>query len=618
MKINLRVILGIGILILPLFLKAQDTTKVQQEVKPAIEYKKGEKHIYVDRLGFSPNMTVMELLQIFPELTMRGSDDVMNNYTVILDDYTLGVNRDILSQITIGELSKITISDNPSASCERYGTGGTIELDSKPIEEGLSGNVQLDASTERNLLASTNVNYKTDKVKIRTFLKGDSYDFLERYNINSMNGNEVLNRYSYQNINKSARQYAKFDIDYSMTDNDVLRFSLWEGYQKDASESFYMLQTPSGSVGYNFDTLYNTNLNTLARLKYTHFFKNKHQFVVETKYNFTNKKIWEEDLFINQPHDFSLKLQYKGNIVEKDGHRLFMDVSTTGGYNCFVTKQEGSTPQKLQNTANLNPSLEFSYYFKQKVFARVGSKYYYQAFYAEQNGQRRSCGDYLLNADLQYSPVEAHTIRVDGRRDRLAFSNGERTGYYAGGSLSYIFQQLFANSHYLNITASLQYNRVQRLAGTSNDLFAVKAGVVWQYKVLCLSLVGYLYDNQQYRNGQGYLDYHAYYNLRITPILNLNRGWSMSASLMYNSLLVSDYYTNGDYCYASLRLGKRIGNWTIHVEWSDPFHYMTEDNYYIQTALDSQGQTSSDPLLVQSMYYYPYHRYVNLGVMYSF
>lgn len=129
-----------------------------------MEYVNGDKYIYVDRLYISPNMTVWEFLQLFPELTSRGSNDVMNNYSIVMDDYSVGANRDeILFQMTLGEISTIIIPDNPSVAYSMNGVGGVIELVPRDLKDGISGNAQLDVSRENCILASTNVNYKKKK-----------------------------------------------------------------------------------------------------------------------------------------------------------------------------------------------------------------------------------------------------------------------------------------------------------------------------------------------------------------------------------------------------------------------------------------------------------------------
>ena len=82
---------------------------------------------------------------------------------------------------------------------------------------------------------------------------------------------------------------------------------------------------------------------------------------------------------------------------------------------------------------------------------------------------------------------------------------------------------------------------------------------------------------------------------------------------------MSKYTTYGDYFYTSLRVGKRIKKWSINLELSDPFHYQTHDKYYIDNDLqNSNDLLMNNLILVSRNNYYPFHRYLNLGVMYVF
>lgn len=590
----------------PFVVKAQETTNNTEE-KPAVEYINGNKYIYVDRLHFSPNMTIWEFLQLFPELSFRGSQDVLNNYSIVLDDYSLGTNRDeVLYQMTLGELSHIIISDNPSVAYAKNGVGGTITLVPKSLEEGLSGNAQLDVSTEKSVLASTNINYKKDKLQIRSYLKGEYVNYLENYSQHYY-GTTRYNLFDYDEHTVGTNEIAKISVGYKASDKDDITVAIWEtyGFSKQENEEINSIL----HVGTRYDTINKSGIGTLALFSYEHDFNDYHHLSVDITYSFSNTKKGEtfEETSYSQPHELDVDFRYVGALLHRNAHTL--KLVTGFDYSGYFTKS--GKPSTLQSGyTHISPLLEFRYVMKDKLSFRMGARYHYDSYRALKDDETTPPGhDYMAGGELDYTPVPGHTLRWSAVRDRICSSIGHHEGYVTAADISYIFQKSI-NSNYINITAGFQYDRVQMLDNRINNVYAAKAALTWQRKWLCLSLTGHLFDNQTYHEKMG--DYKLYYNLRLTPIFSLPKDWFISANFMYNSPMTSKLISSGGYFYSSLRICKQLGKWSVHAELSDPFHYRTTDKYYLSEEHLLENQLFSEKT------YNPYHLYLNMGVMYTF
>ena len=586
--------------------KAQET-QPEEVQKPIVEYVNGSKHIYLEQLYFSPNMTVWEFLQLFPELVSRGAQDVLNNYAIVMEDYSLGTNRDaILYQMTLGEIKEIVISDNPSVAYTKNGVGGVIELVPKDLTAELSGNAQLDVATESSVLASASINYKKNKLLIRSFIKGEYLNCWDKYNMHYY-GSTRYNDFEYTDETLAGTELAKFSLEYSASEKDNLTFALWETYGAKVFkevEKNNILQTAE-----HYSTSHSSGIGTLSRLLYSHQFNPYHKLKFSANYSFnqTLQSNSDEDTTYSQPHEVEATLRYTGSVIHREKHDLTM-VTGLDFFNQLARHEKPFVPS-YSNT-DISPMLELRYTMQDKLFVRVGSRYHYNLYHFYSQGTRDTNEhNYMASAEIDYTPTMGHTLRASILRDRICAGNGQNNGHLEAADISYIFQKS-KGIHYINATAGWQYNRVSLSNGHLYNVFAIKAGITWQYRWLCLSLTSHIFENASNRNE--IKDYHLYYNLRLTPIFTLPKDWHISANLMYNSPMMSKTISEGGYFYTSFRVSKKIGKWSINTELADPFHYQTSDEHYLSE------EYMLESILYSKKSYFPYHRYLDIGVMYEF
>jgi len=146
-----------------------------------IDISADEKVIVVDSLGLSGGTPASKVLVMLPELLARPGIAILENYDVIVDGLAVGFSRDAaLSQLTIADIDKITVSQNPIASYQSNSQSGTIVIELKKVAGGFSGNASMDMllmmgnSTDDNrpvspfdYLPKLMLDYSGDRISLR-------------------------------------------------------------------------------------------------------------------------------------------------------------------------------------------------------------------------------------------------------------------------------------------------------------------------------------------------------------------------------------------------------------------------------------------------------------------
>ena len=106
----------------------------------ALEVLPDKEVIYIKKLALPGNLSVKDLLLMYPSILNRNVENAIERYEVQLDDKTIGAaNDEILVATKLREIEKIEISSSPSVTQQKNGQGGVINLIlNKPEEEGVS------------------------------------------------------------------------------------------------------------------------------------------------------------------------------------------------------------------------------------------------------------------------------------------------------------------------------------------------------------------------------------------------------------------------------------------------------------------------------------------------
>lgn len=99
------------------------------------------KVINVSELGLPASTRASRVLEMLPELMSRPGDDLIRNYSVIVDGLAAEYgNNAVLSQLTIADIESIKVSQNPIASYQSNSQSGSIEITLKSPKKGFSAN----------------------------------------------------------------------------------------------------------------------------------------------------------------------------------------------------------------------------------------------------------------------------------------------------------------------------------------------------------------------------------------------------------------------------------------------------------------------------------------------
>ena len=149
----LRISAYVLLALMPLFASAQE------EQKPAVVFMGDRTIIYIDRLPLQGDETLLDVLQIYPELLVKGFEDIIANYQVRMDTTAIFCDvRQYLANTPARNIRTMQIVETPSVAKGVTGIGGVIDLNPKSNEEGTQGFVGLEMDTKGGVSPFTAIN----------------------------------------------------------------------------------------------------------------------------------------------------------------------------------------------------------------------------------------------------------------------------------------------------------------------------------------------------------------------------------------------------------------------------------------------------------------------------
>jgi len=136
-----------SILLLSLPASAQDT-------QPVVEMNADRTNIYPQRMELTGEETLMDLLQMVPDLAIAGYEDVISGYNIRIDNVPFnGDNKLIISQIKAKDIAKIQVCHNTGVAKGTIGTGQVLDINMKmpdTLNAFVEGQGSLGKKTEGN------------------------------------------------------------------------------------------------------------------------------------------------------------------------------------------------------------------------------------------------------------------------------------------------------------------------------------------------------------------------------------------------------------------------------------------------------------------------------------
>ena len=130
-----RILILITFLLLPVSTFAEDGL-------PIIEMKADRTMIYPQRMELTGEESLMDMLQMVPDLMIAGYEDVIDNYSLRIDNCPInGDTRLILSQMKAKDIVKIQVCDNTGVAKGTIGMGRVLDINMK-MPDTLNGFVE--------------------------------------------------------------------------------------------------------------------------------------------------------------------------------------------------------------------------------------------------------------------------------------------------------------------------------------------------------------------------------------------------------------------------------------------------------------------------------------------
>ena len=109
---------------------------------PIVEMKADRTMIYPQRMELTGEETLMDILQMVPDLMIAGYEVVIENYNLRIDNCPMnGDIRLILSQMKAKDIAKIQVCDNTGVAKGTIGTGRVLDINMK-MPDALNGFVE--------------------------------------------------------------------------------------------------------------------------------------------------------------------------------------------------------------------------------------------------------------------------------------------------------------------------------------------------------------------------------------------------------------------------------------------------------------------------------------------
>lgn len=129
-----------------------------QDSLPIVEKKADRTIIYPQLMELTDEETLMDVLQMMPELMIGGYEDVISSYDLRIDNCPMnGDTRLILSQMKAKDIAKIQVCDNTGVAKGTIGMGRVLDINMK-IPEKLKGFVEGQGYLGKNVAGIASVN----------------------------------------------------------------------------------------------------------------------------------------------------------------------------------------------------------------------------------------------------------------------------------------------------------------------------------------------------------------------------------------------------------------------------------------------------------------------------
>lgn len=483
---------------------------------PIVEIKADRTIIYPQRMELTGEETLMDVLQMVPDLLITDYEEIITFYNLRIDNVPFnGDDRLILSQMKAKDIEKIQVCDNTGVAKGTIGTGNVLDINMK-TPAGLKGFVEGQGGFGKNAEGSGTVNAlygskSTDIYANATYrYKEGSREYLTLHMTNRFDDrNKLLTYFTQQFIEQPNKMMRKVlgRARYFHTFNDIGTELLVLGGYQYSSDFLVSNKLPMYVVELN-TPLFTKRLSMMAG--------------VEGDYLMTQQKSrdWSWHIFNNDAYlQFTYTLpQWRftaGNRIMFYGYRL----TDEGDNRDYDDTRNNTNACAIYVPDNLN-QFQLGYY----------RKYYNPAYEAL----------FLNTVSLGYNDwlyVRQNLEEWDINQIKFAYT-------------------------YSKPKFTLQTEASYYLVEDDDNFAEVFASAYWKTKWLTLTGGANLYIAAS----------DVFASLRFAPTAYLPHAWQIGMQLVYYTDKAPYREAFGTPVYGCLSVNKQLGkHWHMGIDWHDMF-----------------------------------------------
>lgn len=599
------------------------------EVSPEIELAPGKKIMHVSRMNLPANLSLLELLLMFPELTARDDVDALSRYDLQIDDISCGTSKyDFLKFLHSCDIEDIEFSMQPTASEQHNGQGGVINVILNTPGKGFSGYAMLDASSAFNAMPAVSLKYKTDKLNVTGSVVGQyihPHDNTRQTLVESK-GTGLHRNFSDVNL-QYLTQMANVRLEYTPDDHHLLkawaiqtlnRDHEFVATRKDSMDAKRMVNTQ--------DKLDKFSINAGLNYKYTFglgFFETQAMFIHDpSRYDWLSQSETDSKEVYNgsqKPYMLDGFAKVCFHLVpETDSRKIDLETGLDVQHTSKFYQENFSGPKWPNREViarfrplYLSPYLQLDAKFGQ-YFLKSAVRYQYNRsnIREEVAGKdfKKHFSSLTATVNTGFCLDNGHSLSLTLDKDisrpedeqiyPYVYYEPESDRFVRGNSalipeniytVAVDYQYSWSNDrHRVTSGTGLKYYHTADIiteraidstpsyanAGSSN-IVAFNLTTTYATGPFSLTLNGNLYHN--WNRIDGTKGRFFSYNLALIPRLSFAGGWRISGSLEYNS--AEETYTKslGDYFYSEFRISKEWDKWNVFVTLTDNFHRQVTD-----------------------------------------
>lgn len=551
------------------FLACYSLTAKGQE--GAIEHEGNKYIIHVERLNPDAEMTLLDVLYICPELMSSDGKSLTADYLLSVDDIVLSVDYEpLLEGIKACDLSQVTVCTYGTVNNASDGTTGTIDLTFREDKEP-TGKLALSGSTYGNGRLYADVASGGENVTVRAFTQAN----LQYGHADAQSGGSITSRNAVEN--------AMLFVDWQMSDNDLLKLKLSQGYDEHKDKVHYANSNDD-------DIKLNRQRWGELAASYEHTLNEQGAgLYFETGLSHANTSLTK------------LKTGLASWIAECSVPLMGQSLWMTAGYEGGYTNEWYQGICRQQNLYN-DLYVQFDYK-KGPWIISLGDRFRHNTYWEKRYDEvdeslwSHNRNDHALHAIVGYQTGRHFLQGVFSRtffnpmtsdfrtyldENHFQHTTDYRTNLAWRSEARYTYQ-----TNRLIATGSVTHTLLSDLPTPNESLFGLGTTVTWNQGALRLTAGANLY-HLHISNDDAIND--IFYTLKLAPTLLLGKGFRLSSALIFNSKQeASDQHAH---LYASVKMNKDLGkHCNVFADFHDIAGQPTGELYYLMQSFHNRALT---------------------------